>query len=62
MLVALAAGLCLAGIGVAQAQLASKGGPISYSADNLEYQDENRLMILTGNVDLVQSCARLQAN
>lgn len=46
----------------AQAQLASGGGPISYSADNLEYQNENRLMILTGNVDLVQRCARMQSN
>jgi lipopolysaccharide export system protein LptA len=46
----------------ARAQLAADGGPISYSADNLEYLDGNRQLILTGNVDLVQSCARLQAN
>ncbi|MGE3302544.1 MAG: LptA/OstA family protein [Hyphomonadaceae bacterium] len=46
----------------AQAQLASKGGPIAYSADNLEYQDGARQMVLTGNVDLVQNCARLQSN
>lgn len=46
----------------AHAQLAAGGGPISYSADNLEYQNDNRVMILTGNVDLVQRCARMQSN
>jgi lipopolysaccharide export system protein LptA len=59
------AGLCLAAMVLAtpaSAQLASRGGPISYSADNLEYQNDNSIMILTGNVDLVQSCARLQAS
>lgn len=46
----------------AAAQLAAGGGPISYTADNLEYQNDNRVMILTGNVDLTQSCARMQSN
>lgn len=46
----------------AHAQLAAGGGPISYSADNLEYQNDNRVMILTGNVDLVQRCARMQSS
>lgn len=46
----------------ASAQLSSKGGPISYSANNLEYQDQSRVMILTGNVDLTQGCARMQAD
>jgi lipopolysaccharide export system protein LptA len=52
----------LAPLSVAQAQLSSRGGPITYSANNLEYQDQNRLMILTGNVDLTQGCARMQAD
>jgi lipopolysaccharide export system protein LptA len=59
------AGLFLAALALAapaSAQLAAGGGPISYSADNLEYQNDNSVMILTGNVDLVQSCARLQAS
>lgn len=50
------------GAAPAQAQLAAGGGPISYSADNLEYQNDNRVMILSGNVDLVQRCARMQSN
>ena len=56
---AFVAALCMAG--PAAAQLAAGGGPISYSADNLEYQNDNSIMILTGNVDLKQSCARMQA-
>ncbi len=59
---ALACGALLAAPVVAEAQLSSRGGPISYSANNLEYQDDSRVMILTGNVDLTQGCARMQAD
>ncbi len=44
------------------AQISSNGGPIAYSADNLEYLDEVRQLILIGNVDVTQDDARLQAN
>jgi lipopolysaccharide export system protein LptA len=44
------------------AQLSASGGPISYSADNLEYTDNNRQLVLTGNVDVVQSDSRLQSD
>lgn len=46
----------------AQAQLSASGGPISYSADNLEYMDGNRQLVLTGNVDVVQNDSRLQSD
>ena len=58
---AIAATLALGAVGAASAQLSSQGGPISYSADNLEYMDGDRTLILTGNVDLLQNDARLQA-
>ena len=56
-------GAALAGsfFGVAQAQLASKGGPISYSSDNMEYMDGDKRLVLSGNVDLVQNDASLRA-
>jgi lipopolysaccharide export system protein LptA len=59
---AIAAALVLGGTGAARAQLSSQGGPISYSADNLEYADNDRTLVLTGNVDLLQNDARLQAS
>ena len=46
----------------ARAQLSASGGPISYSADNLEYTDNQRQLVLTGNVDVVQSDSRLQSD
>lgn len=46
----------------AVAQLAPGGGPISYSADNLEYTDNQRQLVLTGNVDVTQSTSRLQSD
>jgi len=46
----------------AGAQLSAQGGPISYSADNLEYTDNQRQLVLTGNVDVVQNDSRLQAD
>lgn len=46
----------------AAAQLASGGGPISYSADNLEYFDTERRLVLTGDVDVVQGDARLRSD
>jgi lipopolysaccharide export system protein LptA len=44
------------------AQLAQSGGPITYSADNLEYSEADNRLILTGAVDLVQGDARLRCN
>lgn len=46
----------------ASAQLSEQGGPISYSADNLEYFDEQRRLVLTGDVDIVQNDARLRGD
>ena len=46
----------------AHAQLSASGGPISYSADNLEYTDNQRQLVLTGTVDVVQSDSRLQSD
>jgi lipopolysaccharide export system protein LptA len=46
----------------AHAQLSEGGGPVSYSADNLEYFDGERRLVLVGDVDIVQSDARLRAD
>jgi lipopolysaccharide export system protein LptA len=46
----------------ARAQLSENGGPVSYSADNLEYFDAERRLVLTGDVDIVQNDARLRAD
>ncbi|MDX2275125.1 MAG: LptA/OstA family protein [Hyphomonadaceae bacterium] len=46
----------------AHAQLSEGGGPVSYSADNLEYFDAERRLVLTGDVDIVQNDARLRAD
>ena len=35
---------------------------MSYSADNLEYFDSERRLVLTGDVDIVQNDARLRAD
>jgi lipopolysaccharide export system protein LptA len=59
---AVLAALTLGAAGAARAQLSSQAGPISYSADNLEYMDGDRTLVLTGNVDLLQNDARLQAS
>ncbi len=61
---ALAGVLCLLVLGApsAQAQLSRDGGPIDYSADLLEYQDTQNILVLSGNVDITQDDARLQAN
>lgn len=58
----LAAALLAVGAGMAQAQLSQSRGPIAYSADSLEYREENRVLTLTGNVDVTQDNARLQAD
>ena len=55
----LAAALCAA---PAMAQLSEGGGPVSYSADNLEYFDAERRLVLIGDVDIVQNDARLRAD
>jgi lipopolysaccharide export system protein LptA len=46
----------------AAAQLSSNGGPISYSANNLEYFDNERRLVLSGDVDIVQGDARLRSD
>ena len=64
-LLGLAAGMFLAGMALtspAHAQLSENGGPVSYSADNLEYFDAERRLVLTGDVDIVQNDARLRAD
>jgi lipopolysaccharide export system protein LptA len=47
---------------VAHAQLSEGGGPVSYSANNLEYFDGERRLVLIGDVDIVQNDARLRAD
>ncbi|GIK48334.1 MAG: OstA family protein [Hyphomonadaceae bacterium] len=54
--------LAAAAAGPARAQLSEGGGPVSYSADNLEYFDSERRLVLTGDVDIVQNDARLRAD
>jgi lipopolysaccharide export system protein LptA len=61
----IAAGALLAAVftaPAAYAQLSENGGPVSYSADNLEYFDGERRLLLTGDVDIVQNDARLRAD
>jgi lipopolysaccharide export system protein LptA len=61
----LAVGAFLACVGLAPgawAQLSENGGPVSYSADNLEYFDAEHRLVLTGDVDIVQNDARLRAD
>jgi lipopolysaccharide export system protein LptA len=58
----IAAGAMLAIAPAAHAQLSEDGGPVSYSADNLEYFDAERRLVLVGDVDIVQNDARLRAD
>ncbi len=63
--VATAAGVALCALAAAapaHAQLSDSGGPVAYSADNLEYFDGERRLVLTGDVDIVQGDARLRAD
>ena len=55
---ALALGLAMP----AAAQLSANGGPIAYSADNLEYLDGQRQLVLTGNVEVAQDTSTLRAD
>jgi lipopolysaccharide export system protein LptA len=48
--------------GAAAAQLSEQGGPIAYSADNLEYFEGERRLVLTGAVEIVQNEAVLRAD
>lgn len=60
---ALVAGLVFAAFATpAAAQLSENGGPVSYSADNLEYFDAERRLVLTGDVDVIQDDARLRSD
>lgn len=54
--------LALTAAGPAAAQLSPGGGPIAYSADNLEYFDAERKLVLTGNVEVAQSTATLRGD
>jgi lipopolysaccharide export system protein LptA len=58
----LAPALVLAAAGSAQAQLSAKRGPIDYSAEGQEWRAEERTLVLTGNVDIVQDDTRLRAD
>ncbi|WP_395646439.1 LptA/OstA family protein [Terricaulis sp.] len=61
----LAVGAFLGCLGLAPgawAQLSETGGPVSYSANNLEYFDAEHRLVLTGDVDIVQNDARLRAD
>lgn len=61
----LALGAFLAALALSQpahAQLSEGGGPVSYSADSLEYFDAERRLVLTGDVDIVQNDARLRSD
>jgi len=63
LILAVGAFLAFAGAApAARAQLSENGGPVSYSADNLEYFDSDRRLVLTGDVDVVQNDARLRAD
>jgi lipopolysaccharide export system protein LptA len=65
MRIVTAAGAFLAALALApaaHAQLSENGGPVSYSADNLEYFDSERRLVLVGDVDIVQNDARLRAD
>lgn len=63
LIIAIGAFLTVAATGpAAQAQLSENGGPVSYSANNLEYVDGERRLVLTGDVDVVQNDARLRAD
>jgi lipopolysaccharide export system protein LptA len=62
--IVIAAGLFAAVFNAAPAfaQLSEGGGPVSYSANNLEYFDAERRLLLVGDVDIVQADARLRAD
>ena len=49
---AFAAAAFMAAAAPAHAQISENGGPVSYSADNLQYFDGDRRLVLTGNVDM----------
>ena len=60
-----AAGLfaaALTGAPAAHAQLSESRGPVSYEADNLEYFDDERRLLLSGDVQIVQNDATLRAD
>jgi lipopolysaccharide export system protein LptA len=46
----------------AAAQLSQSGGPVAYSADNLEYFDQQRMLVLIGNVEVAQDKSTLRAS
>lgn len=58
----LAAAAALSLASPAMAQLSESGGPVSYSANNLEYFDSEHRLVLTGDVDIVQNDARLRSD
>ena len=62
ILAAMAAFGALAFASPAAAQLSQTGGPVSYSAEHLEYFDSEHRLVLTGDVDIVQNDARLRSD
>lgn len=50
------------GAPAAFAQISENGGPVAYSADNLEYFDGERRLVLVGDVEIVQNDAHLKAD
>lgn len=59
---AIAAAASVAFAAPAYAQISENGGPVAYSADNLQYFDNEHRLVLSGNVDIVQNDAHLRAN
>ncbi|MBY0448757.1 MAG: hypothetical protein K2P95_08705 [Hyphomonadaceae bacterium] len=45
-----------------RAQLSAQGGPIDYSAEAQDWRAEERTLVLSGNVDVIQDDTRLQAD
>ncbi len=61
-LCALTVTLALSGAVPAMAQLSSEGGPIRVNADNSTVYERERKVLVVGNVDIIQSGARLRAD
>lgn len=54
--------LALAPLSPGRAQLSAQGGPIDYSAEAQDWRAEERTLVLSGNVDVIQDDTRLQAD
>lgn len=54
--------LAFAPLSSGHAQLSAQGGPIDYSAEAQDWRAEERTLVLSGNVDVIQDDTRLQAD